>query len=365
MQSRLRSLPIFSAFLCLAAVFFISCSNDDNPTPALPSAQAGYFIVNEGGFGNANTTISYYDRESNSVRNNIFQDANNRPLGDQTQSMTVFDERGFIIVQNSSKIEVIDRDDFSSIATIDADDGIVSPRYFLGINSSKGYVTDWGADGISGSVKVIDLDTYEVTASISVGQGPNRLILHNDQVYVANQGGLGYDSTVVVIDPQTNTVVETIVVGDNPNSLTVDANGQMWVAGSGRVVFDPVDFSVIEEESTPGFLARLDNDEVVLKIDVDQLSSGPRSIATSLTGQTLHFLYASDVYQMGISDTEFPTSPLIDGQFYGLSVDPISGEIVTSQAPNFSDDGTFSRYSSSGELVESYTVGIAPNGFAF
>jgi len=356
---------IFSTLFSLVAVLLVSCDNDNDPTPDPPVAQAGYFIINEGAFGNANTTLSYYDRQNNTVSNDVFQSVNNRPLGDQTQSMTVFEERGFIIVQNSSKIEVINRDDFSSIATIGLDDGIVSPRYFLGINSSKGYVTDWGADGISGTIKVIDLDTYEVASSINVGQGPNRLILHNDQVYVANGGGLGYDSTVVVIDPQTDTVVKTIVVGDNPNSLTVDANGQLWVAGSGRVVFDPVDFSIIEEESTPGFIARLDNDEVELKLEVDQLSSGPGSVTTNVTGQTIYFLYASEVYQLGINENELPASPLISGPLYGLSVDPVSGELVTGSAPNFSDDGTFSRYSTGGELIESYTVGIAPNGFAF
>ncbi|MEM8965031.1 MAG: DUF5074 domain-containing protein [Bacteroidota bacterium] len=354
----------FWALFLFTSIIFISCGDDEDPTPS-PPAQDGYFIVNEGGFGNANTSLSYYDRQKDSVLNNVFSNTNNRPLGDQTQSMAVFDDRGFIVVQNSAKIEVIDRETFESLATIGVDEGIISPRYFLGISPTKGYVTDWGADGVSGTVKVLDLENYEVTSSIPVGAGPNELILANNQVYVANGGGFGSDSTVVVIDPQTDTIIEEIVVGDNPSSLTVDTNGNIWVVGVGKLVYDPVDFSVVETESTPGFIARLENDEVAFTLPAAQINTGPASIRVNPAGQQLYFRYQGDIHQMGITDIALPTNPLIDESFYGLAVDPISGEILTGKAPNFSSVGSFTRYSPSGDLIRSYTVGIAPNGFAF
>lgn len=359
-----RFIRIFWAFPLAFALFFTSCTDDD-PTPTPPSAaQDGYFIVNEGGFGNANTSLSYYDRQHDTIRNNIFQQTNGRPLGDQTQSMSVFDERGFIVVQNSAKIEVIDREDFTSIATIDADEGIVSPRYFLGISPTKGYVTDWGADGVTGTVKVLDLATYEVTATIPVGQGANTLIAHNNQVYVTNNGGYGYDSTIMVINPQTDAIVDTITVGDNPGSLTVDANGHLWVAGSGRIVYN-ADYSINTAESTPGFIARLENDEVAFKQSADQLGTGPATVTIDPEGQQLYFRYASGVYRMNINETSLPSSPFLDKSYYGLAVDPVSGEVLTGEAPDYSNDGSFNRYSSGGQLIKSYTVGIAPRGFAF
>ena len=184
-----------TSFYWLSLICFItaaSCSDDDSVGPGItPTGQDGYFIVNEGLFNGANTTLSYYDRALDTVLNNVFETAVGRPLGDQTQSMTVFDDRGFIVVQNSAKVEVINRDDFSWIATIS--DNIISPRYFLGIDATKGYVTDWGADGVSGTVNVIDLATYQVTKTIPVGQGPNQMVLLNGRVYVANNGGFGKD----------------------------------------------------------------------------------------------------------------------------------------------------------------------------
>ena len=68
---------------------------------------------------------------------------------------------------------------------------------------------------------------------------------------------------------------------------------------------------------------------------------------------------------MPTTATELPPQPLIDQSFYGLGVDPVSGEILTGEAPDFSSEGTFYRYAPTGDLIESYSVGIAPNGFAF
>lgn len=345
-------------------VFLTSCSEDGVDPGVFSSAEEGYFIVNEGGFGNANTSLSYYNRATDSVTNNIFESVNGRPLGDQTQSMTVYDGMGFIVVQNSSKIEVINRDDFSSIATIGTEEGIVSPRFFIGINEDKGYVTDWGADGVSGTVKVIDLNAFEVVNTIPTGQGANKLVLQGDQVFVANSGGFGHDSTIIIIDSQTDTVTDTVVVGDNPNSLAVDAAGNIWVTGSGHVVYND-DWSVNEAASTPGFIARITDDEVTLKLEVAEVSAGPSHLAINNDGAMLYFNYAGGLYQISTNDTVFPTSPLIEKSFYGLAVDPFTNEILAGEAPNFNDNGTFYRYSATGNAIESYTVGIAPNGFAF
>src|SRR5215207_7008422 len=103
----------FVVLAALAAVFALqSCSDDPQP---LAPGQAGFYIVNEGLFGHSTTSISYYDRASNTVTNDVFAITNGRILGDQSQSMTVIGDKGYIVVQNSKKIEVINANDFSSI----------------------------------------------------------------------------------------------------------------------------------------------------------------------------------------------------------------------------------------------------------
>ena len=348
--------------LLVASILIVSCSDDDTMGPDVPPpGQDGYFIVNEGGFGNGNTSLSYYDRTRDTVLNNVFESANGRKLGDQSQSMTVIGDQGYIVVQNSSKIEVINRDDFTSVATIT--DGIASPRYLAEVAENKAYVTDWGADGVTGTVKVVDLSSFQVLQTIPVGQGPNEIVVINNRAYVANGGGLGRDSTVMVLDTQADAVVDTVVVGGNPSSLAVDANGALWVAGGGFIQYNEDFSAIIEEESTPGFLALVENDQVSRTLEASQINVGPSALVA--TSNQLYLRYAGAVYSLSPEATELPEQPLIDQRFYGLAVDPVSGEILGGEAPNFSSDGTFQRHTATGELIESYTVGIAPNGFAF
>ena len=349
------------SLLCIS-LFIFSCSDDDGVGPDAPSSgQDGYFILNEGGFNNGNTSLSYYDRGRDTVLNNVFEAANGRRLGDQSQSMTVIGDRGFIVVQNSAKIEVINRDDFTSVATIT--EGIVSPRYLIGVGDDKAYVTDWETGAPTGTVKVIDLTTYQVTKTIPVGQGPNGLLLLDGQVYVANNGVFGFDSTVMVLDPLTDVVTDTIVVGGNPHSLAVDVNDNLWVTGSGYKVYDGN--SLDESMSTPGFVARLQDDTVAFKSVVDQIAPIDYKAAMDNAGEQFYFLYAGEVYRVGVDDTVLPNAPLIPGNFYGLAIDPVSGEILTGDPMNFASEGLLYRYTPAGELIESYTVGVAPNGFAF
>ena len=345
-----------------ASLFLFSCSDDDVSPSVPPSSLNGYFIVNEGAFQGGNTSLSYYDRASDSVLNNVFETANGSKLGDQSQSMTVIGDRGFVVVQNSAKIEVIDRSDFTSVATIT--EGIVSPRYLIGVDDTKAYVTDWGEDGITGTVKVIDLASYQVTASIPVGEGPNQLLSSDGRVYVANGGAFGHDSTVMVLDPQADAVVDTIIVGDNPSSLAIDVNGALWIAGGGLVRYTDDFSAIMEEESTPGFLAVIENDQVSRRFEAAQINVGPSSLTTNIARTDLYFHYRGGVHTITSDATTLPETPLIDADFLGLAVDPVTDEILVGDR-NYSSEGRFYRYAPTGELINSYTVGIAPNGFAF
>lgn len=349
---------LLSLFTILAAQ---SCSDD--PEPVKPGAE-GFFVVNEGGFGNGNTSISFYDRGTDQMINDVFTAKNGRPLGDQAQSMTVFEGKGYIVVQGSGKIEVIDADDYSSIATID--DGLPSPRYFIGISATKGYVSDWGADGLTGTVKVVDLTSYAVTKTIATGKGANRMLKTGNLVYVTNSGGFGKDNTVTVVNTGSDEITATIPVGDNPNSIQRDHAGNIWVASGGATAYNP-DWSVDEANSTKGSISRItpDNTEGV-RLTVDQLTfSGPGSLSISPDGKTIYYTYNEAVYSMSTSASTLPTTPFKSKGYYGLAVDPFNGNIIGCEAPNFSSAGSIDVMDASGNTVQSYAVGIAPNGCAF
>ncbi|MDW3194160.1 MAG: hypothetical protein R8G66_17435 [Cytophagales bacterium] len=359
MQQIFRFKTLVFTTICASVLFLASCSEDE---PMIDNSLNGFFIVNEGGFGNSNTSLSYFDEENMTISNNVFQAVNGRPLGDQTQSMAIFEGEGFIQVQNSGKVEVIDVEDFTSLATIE--DGISSPRYFVGLNISKGYVSDWG-DGFSGSVKVIDLDSYTVTKTIETGAGANQMLLVGEQLYVANRGGFGTDNTVSIIDTNTDEVTSEITVGDNPIGLVQDAQGALWVLSAGAFAFD-AEFNLIVEESTPSSLSKISNNQVEFQLDFPEITfSNAGNLNINSAGNTLYFTYDGEVYRMSVSDTQLPASGFVEQSLYGFAVDPENGQLIGLQAPDFSAAGNMIFYDSEGNETASYAVGIGPNGCAF
>ncbi|PIB35667.1 hypothetical protein BFP72_09815 [Reichenbachiella sp. 5M10] len=347
---------------------FASCSEDDGSkfTPG----QDGFYIVNEGGFGNGNTSLSFFDKATLSVSNNVFETVTGKPLGDQAQSMTIYDNKGYIVVQNSAKMEIISTDDNSLLATIN--EGLPSPRYFIGINASKGYVSDWGADGSTGTVKVIDLTTHTVTSTISAGAGTNQMVKVGQYVYAANNGGWGYDNTVIVIDTETDQIVQTLTVGDNPSTLVVDEEDDVWVTGAGKTVYNS-DWSIDLENSTPAFLAQIDTDDntLDLKIEAPSVGIGPGSLNIDSKGKTLVFRYdggistvSTDLNDDTASVTDF-TEVIADDNISGLAVDASDDQIIVCISPNYTNPGSIKRYDFSGSFIDEYTVGIGPNGIAY
>ncbi len=350
------------AIVLTASAFLQSCSNDD-PDPIVASKD-GFFIVNEGTFGAENSSLSYYDRAANKVSNDIFEASNGVPLGDQGQSMTIFENKGYIVVQSDSKIEIIDPDDFSSLGTIE---GLPSPRYFLGISSTKAYVSDWGADGLTGTIQVIDLTTNEVAKTIPTGHGSNKMIKVNSLVYVTNSGGWGKDNTVKVIDSSTDAVTATITVGDNPNSIQRDAGGNIWVSSSGSTVYTTWP-DIDEANSSKGSISKITSGNTEeLRLEVSELEHGAvENLSISPDGQTLYYTHNGAVYRLSTDAATFPTAPFKEKNYYSLTVDPLTGNVLGGEVPNFTSAGNLDILNSeTGEVIETFQVGIAPIGYAF
>ncbi len=380
-MNRFKLLRSLSLVLIAGFSLLFSCSDDDSVTPFVPG-QEGFFIVNEGGFGNGNASLSFFDRESGQMQNDVFFNANRAilgdaeaQLGDQAQSMTIIGDRGYIVVQNSNAIKIIDIDDFTLIETIDADDGIESPRYLLAVDDNKAYISDWGTTGDVGTVKVLDLATNQVTRTIPIGFGTNRMIMVNESVYVTNQGGRNKqtfeftkDNKVSVINTQTDEVAAEITVGDNPSTIELDDEGNLWVAGPGNVVFNE-DWSVNLDETTAGFISKIAPDNtVIFTAQLPEKNSGPKNTAISLDGNVLYFNYLGDIYTLDTDIAEgesLEISQFIDKDFNGFSVDPSTGEFIGAEAPNFISAGIVHVYSVTGELQNQYETGIGPNGATF
>ncbi len=316
------------------------------------------YIANEGNFGTGNGSLSVYDKGSNTVANDVFSSANGGALlGDVVQSVAYFDGKGYVCVNGSAKVEVINAN-----ATYVASIPVGSPRYLKQVNTNKAYVTDWGDN----TVKVIDLSANAVTATIACGVGPEGLAVSNGFAYVCNIGGWGLDSTVTIINTATDAVEATLTVGDKPNSAVVDANGNVWVLTGGYTEYD-ASWNIINE--TPGVLAMINTTTNAIDASYTfAVGDHPEDLIINGLGDKLYFSngsFSKAVYEFGINDTQLPSAPFINRSFYGLGYDGISNEIYGSDAVDFTQQGWVFRYATTGAVVDSFQVGIIPGDFAF
>ncbi|MDO7873502.1 hypothetical protein Q5H93_02075 [Hymenobacter sp. ASUV-10] len=358
----------FWAAPLLSLLALTSCDPDDdqpvNPQPETTSV----FVINEGNITRSNGSISLYNKTTGALTPDLFASVNNRPLGDVVQSMTVSNGRGYIVVNNSNKIEVVSLPGFQSVGVVRG--ALRSPRYFLPVSATRGYVTQWGNfRGLRADVKVIDLNTFAVVDSIPTGPLPERLVLAGGKVYVANSGS----NTLTVIDPATNRVSSTLTVGDAPNSLATDKNGLLWVLCGGTVAYTPT-YDVDYAATTAGKLVSVNAAAATV--------AGTRTFATNRrqptdlqingAGDQLYFraadalTYTGPVFRLGIAETALPvlTAPFIRRSFYGLGVDKRTGHIYGGTGTFLGTDKMI-RYESTGTAIDSAAVGAGPNGFVF
>lgn len=359
-----NNLKLLFASLFLSSLTFTSCTDQDDiidaPVVISPTSQ-GVYVTNEGQFGSSNGSVSYIDFNANPLNNDLFQKANSRPLGDVVQSMGIVGDKAYLVVNNSKKIEITDASTFKSLGVIN---GLEMPRYFVAANN-KGYVTEWVSFSGNGRVAVIDLTTNTITKTIPVGINPDRMLVINNKLYVTNRN----DNKLSVINTQTDAVENTITVGDGPNSLVLDANNKLWVLCGGKKVYNSQTWAYDEAASTAGRLARvnLSTNAVEATMPFGSKKEGdlPSNLNITTTKNSFIYNYQGKVFKIENAASTLPTTALINRDFYGLSIDPKDNSIFGGDAGDFSSNGKVIRYSITGQQLDSFTVGIAPNNFLF
>lgn len=317
----------------------------------------GVFVLNEGGAGSGNASVSFISNSA--VTNNIFgiQNPGIPSLGDTAQSISFNGDYAYIILNISNTVKVVNRNTFAYVATIST--GINNPRYMAFANG-KGYVTNWG-DGTATSgdyIAVIDLDTNTVESNIAMSSGVERIILVNEKLYVAHQGGFGVGNTISVIDPMTNQVQQTIEVGDVPNSLLVK-DGFLYVLCGGTPSWYPI--------PTDGKLVKIDLATNTILTTLDFPNMHPNNLEINTAATDFFYTIDENVFTIPVDATTLPTLPLcsLSAQgVYGIyGMDLIDDKLYVADAGNYASPGTVYIFETSGLLLENFTVGVIPNSF--
>ncbi|PSR54526.1 hypothetical protein AHMF7605_13900 [Adhaeribacter arboris] len=346
---------------CLSSIFLTSCTDDDsNGGNTVPKGtyEKGVFVVNEGNFQKGNGAISFFDKQNKTVIADVFRTENNRPLGDVVQSATIHNDRTYVVVNNSNKIEIADANTFKSLGVIN---DLQLPRYLV-VANNKGYVTEWVSFSGNGRVSVIDLTTNTIIKSLEVRKLPEKLIAVNNKIYVTNSG----DNTISVINPTTDAIETTLTVGDSPNSLAVDAANKLWVLCGGQKNYNP-DYSINENTSTPGSLIRINlaTNAIEATLTFTSKTQSPEDLMVNGSKNKLYYRYSGKVFQQEIASTTLNSAAFLNRNFYGIGVDPVDNLIYGADAGSFTSDGKVVRFNPNGSPVDSFTVSLLPSEFLF
>jgi YVTN family beta-propeller protein len=346
--------------LAFSGLLLASCeskNNDATPTPT--GTGSNVYITNEGAYGKSTGSVTFFDKNTKAVTPDIFQSVNGRGLGDVVQSMTPYNNYGYVVVNNSNKVEVVSLPDFRSVATIN---NLVQPRY-MAVAGSRGYVTEW-LSSTAGRVSVIDLATNTVTGTLATGRYPEKPLSYNGLIYVPNSD----ENTLTVIDPTQNKVTSTITVSDGPSSVVADKSGNIWVLCGGITKYDPVTFAVIS--STPGALVRFTPSSPTTQLVLPFAAGSPSKLRISPAGDQLYYTLGKSEYRMDATASTLPTTSLINRTFsaltafYGFDIDPKDNTLYVSDA-SFSAASKTIRYRPDGTRIDSFATGIGSNGAAF
>lgn len=342
-----KALPLA---LILFMLITLSACRKDKPeqpeeTPITIGNDHGVYITNEGNFQWGNAKVSYYDIATDNATEDLYQPANGVALGDVCQSMVLFNNRGYVVVNNSGKVVVVDPNTFVATATIT---GFTSPRYFLPVSNGKAYATELSGN----AVRVVDLNTHTITGSIPCAGMTQELVLAYGRAFVTNES----KAYVYVIDTATDAITDSVPVSRGGNSIVEDANGKLWVACTGG-------------SGTPPALYRIDPQtaQVEASFTFSNSATNPWRLRINGSNDTLYFLRGG-VYRMAITDAAAPVSAFIptDGRnLYGLGIDPNTGTLYLADAVDYVQRGMIYRYRPDGTLLGTFHAGIIPGSFCF
>ena len=174
------------------------------------------FVACEGPFTDGQGSLSIIDEAGNIDELT--------DLGNTVQSLTVYNDHLFIVSNGSSLIHMFDIDnqtgDLSLNTTIDLN--FSGPRYMLVHEESNSmYITNW----YSQDIKVMNLETLEITNSIAVNGLPEDIIYDGENIWVSITLNADWSdgNTVIKLNPNDNMITE-YEVGSGPGDLLFHNN---------------------------------------------------------------------------------------------------------------------------------------------
>lgn len=186
----------------------------------------GFFIVNEGWFGNGTGNVNFFRYNTTTLEDSVFTkenpDKNLEPLSSTLEFGSIYNDRFYLLSKSGGPLVVTDAYSFKEIKRI-AGSSTYNWRAFVGVDQEKGLVST--AKGVF----PIDLNSLEIGAQISNINGQvGDMIKNGNYIFILSQ-----TDGVVIINASDYTIVKKIPSMQVGFAQTKD--GAIWSAG-GKVL---------------------------------------------------------------------------------------------------------------------------------
>ena len=343
-----------------------SCEKEETPSPGIEATDDVRLLVScEGNFTKGNASLNAILKDG-TVKTDLFRKANGRPLGDVAQSFTIIDDKIFLTLNNSEKIEVMDATDYTSIATILYPQRTISPQYIMPIDDHRAIVADlWNA-----FMWIIDTKEYKVLGEIPVSTYSTKQMVIADNKLFATLAA----KKIVVISLDKLEVIKELevpVVGDS--KLLLDKNGKIWALACG---FDDDPYEIIPKTITSLNCINPNT------LEIEKSIKFPKDYTVSKYGARLDInpsknkLYLNvqhdkkeGIYSFPIDADQLPTEPLFIysdkvQMLYNMAISP-EETVFICDALDYRQRGWVFEYDLTGKLLGEYQVGIIPQYILF
>lgn len=308
-----------------------------------------YYLLCEGNFTYANASLWSTDDAFASANGPLIWDTSSNPLGDVGQSMTIYGDVLYIVMNNSHQIRMVDLVTGAHLGDIDLPGA--EPRYMaVQPSMNRAFISSWGVLGLI----VMDMDDYSFIDTIEVNMKPEQVLIQGDQMFVS----MNMDAAGAIADQvfQWDISLEvpyndvTYQVADGPGSMALDGDllyvtsiyyDESWNSYSASNAIDVNSGTVLIEDHgaynaftadvdvLAGVPYRIYDSEIVpLNADMTLNTAGSISGFSSIYSMKV----VNDHFVLGISDFVAPDEVLLldaaGTQIGSATVGAIPGDVV-------------------------------------
>lgn len=346
-------------------LLFVACSESDDvqtnevPNPE-PTVTKGILVVNQGSYYDGiDGSLSLIDVETGAVQNNAFSAANGAvSLGATPQAATQANGKIYVPVFESNVVWVVDA------TTLQAEQMLmVNAPQAVSVEAGKIFVC-----GNDGYVNVYDVKTYEKLKRIEVGPNPCNLAVVGDLLYVSISDGYNYPTyengfRLATINTNTLEKGRDIAVEINPGQISVSKEGFLYVVCRGD--YATITSKVLKVDPKQGEYTYVCEGSFITVSNDKLLVINSVTDWTTYENITTYHAYSTETNDL--TDANFLKSEVLPAMPNAIQTDSNGDIFIPSNASayDYTSPGYVYHYTSGGEHIATYSVGVAPCGLVF